>query len=239
MAGETPATRDTTPEPRRSLPGLVGHGAKARPILLGALAVGVVVVAALPGHVVLVQRLLLAWDAFTLVYMALVSVMAVRSGPDQIQHRADELDEGRALVLFVTVGGSVASLGAIVAQLSQAGSGGQTHVSPILLSVATVILSWVFTHVVFALHYAHEYYGSDDDGDGVREGLKIPGEDEPVYLDFLYFSFVIGCACATADINITSRAIRRIALVHGIVAFAFNAAILALSINIAAGLLAH
>jgi uncharacterized membrane protein len=234
------ARKAATPaRPKRSLPRVVGHVARVRPILLGAAVTGAAILAALPAHVILAQRLLLAWDAFTIVYMVFASAMIARSGPDDIQRRAEELDEGRALILFVTITGSVASLGAIVAQLAQAQSGGQTHVSPIVLSVATVMLSWTFTHVIFALHYAHEYYGPQDDADGVRQGLKIPGEEEPTYLDFLYFSFVIGCACATADIDVTSRPMRRIALVHGIVAFAFNAAILALSINIAAGLLAR
>ena len=104
-----------------------------------------------------------------------------------------------------------------------------------MLAGATVALSWVVTHLVFTMHYAHVYYGEGEDGD--RGGLDVPGDEDPTYGDFLYFSFVIGCATATADINITTREMRRVAMLHGVVAFAFNTAVLALSINIGASLL--
>ena len=95
-------------------------------------------------------------------------------------------------------------------------------------------LSWTFTHIVFTLHYANVYYRPDDDGPG---GLHFPGNRPPDYRDFLYYSFVIGCACQTGDVATISPAMRRLTLVHGIVAFAFNTAILALTINVGASLL--
>ena len=101
------------------------------------------------------------------------------------------------------------------------------------LTVATVALSWTFTHIVFTLHYANVYYKPDEDGPG---GLAFPGHRPPDYRDFLYYAFVIGCACQTGDVATLSHAMRRLTLLHGIVAFAFNTAILALMINVGASL---
>jgi uncharacterized membrane protein len=104
----------------------------------------------------------------------------------------------------------------------------------IMITGLTVALSWTFTHVVFTLHYANVYYRPDDDGPG---GLKFPGDRAPDYRDFLYYSFVIGCAAQTGDVATVSPAMRHLTLLHGIVAFAFNTAILALTINVGASLL--
>jgi uncharacterized membrane protein len=100
-----------------------------------------------------------------------------------------------------------------------------------------VVASWTVTHTVFALHYAHHYYGdgpapgADDD----RGGLAFPGEEPPDYWDFLYFSFVVGMTCQVSDVQVTSRAMRRMTLMHGVLSFFFNTVILALSVNLLAG----
>jgi uncharacterized membrane protein len=94
---------------------------------------------------------------------------------------------------------------------------------------------------MFALHYAHDYFAAEenlDDGpDRLRGGLKFPETENPDYYDFLYFSYVIGVAAQTADVEITSKGMRKTALVHCVLAFFFNSAVLALTINIAAGLM--
>ena len=100
----------------------------------------------------------------------------------------------------------------------------------------TVALSWTFTHLVFTLHYANLYYKPTEEG--VPGGLEFAGDRAPDYQDFLYYSFVVGCTAQTADVNTVSPAMRRATLVHGVVSFAFNTAILALMINVGASLLA-
>jgi uncharacterized membrane protein len=229
-----------TPGPRHRFHVRLGRAAKSRPILLMAVTAALVTLALLPEPTRAVGRALVAWDAFVIVYIIGACVMmATTPDADMIQNRAEDLDYGSGAILFVTIGGAVASLFAIARELVAAKVGGHTRVSPIALSVATVALSWLFTQLVFALHYAHEFYGPDGSGNDqdTREGLKFPGTAEPNYVDFLYFSFVIGCACATADVNVTSRRMRWLAMAHGVVAFVFNTAVVALSINIAAGLL--
>ncbi|PSC06034.1 DUF1345 domain-containing protein [Alsobacter soli] len=189
----------------------------------------------MPGSLRVSTRLLLAWDAGVLLYIGLVTVMMQRSEVEDIRSRALAYDENRFTILILIVLATVSSFGAIVAELVNGHVGGHLQAWPMLLAGVTVLLSWTFAHVVFAQHYAHEYYLCEP-GSG-RCGLKFPDEEWPDYGDFLYFSFVIGCAAQTADVEVSSGAMRRIVLVHGVVAFLFNTAVLALTINIAAGLI--
>ena len=159
-----------------------------------------------------------------------------------LKRRAQEMDEGRYAILFGGILAAGVSIGAIVAQLAIAkdlhGSAKALHVG---LAAGTVILSWFFVHFMFALHYTNEFFFEvDTDGDGtpdLRGGLHFPGTKEPRYIDFLYYAYTIGVASQTADVETTSRAMRVITLSQSIVAFFFNTAILALAINIAAGLI--
>ena len=99
----------------------------------------------------------------------------------------------------------------------------------IILTVGTIVLSWLFVHTIFALHYAHEYYG--ERSDGIIGGLNFPGNVDPDYWDFLYFSLVIGMTSQVSDVAITSRSIRRVAAMHGVLSFFFNVTVLALTVN--------
>jgi uncharacterized membrane protein len=105
----------------------------------------------------------------------------------------------------------------------------------------TIATGWTFIHLTFALHYAHEYASEHrrrpELDDKIRGGLQFPDTTTPDYSDFLYFSFIIGVACQTADVALSSPMMRRIALAHGVVAFFYNTIIVALTINIAAGLI--
>jgi uncharacterized membrane protein len=148
-----------------------------------------------------------------------------------IRWRARLQDEGQFAILGLTATAALASLGAIVALLGS--SGGANRQPPqLLLGVVTILLSWTFTHVIFALHYAHEFY---DENGGKGGGLQFPGElKEPDYWDFIYFSFVIGMTNQVSDVTITCRPIRHTVSAHGIISFIFNVALLALTVNIAA-----
>ena len=128
------------------------------------------------------------------------------------------------------VGTKPSKFGFSVIKSSQAGT-----LLGLLITGVTVVLSWSFTHILFTLHYANVYYRPHEHG--TPGGLDFPGERPPDYRDFLYYAFVIGCATQTGDVNTTSREMRLITLAHGVVAFAFNTAILALMINVSASLL--
>ena len=106
----------------------------------------------------------------------------------------------------------------------------------VLLVAVTLFVSWLMTQTTFAFRYAHEYYELRDDTGGHCEGLDFPGERHPDYLDFLYFSLVLGMTFQVSDVQITARKFRRMAAAHGLLSFLFNTIILALTVNIAAGL---
>jgi len=129
------------------------------------------------------------------------------------------------------VAAALASLGAIFAELGTSTPGESRPPSHLVLATLTILLSWAFIHTIFALHYAHEFY---DEAAG--QGMTFPGGDpNPDYWDFVYFSFVIGMTSQVSDVAITSKVIRRTVAAHGVVSFLFNAALLALTVNIAAG----
>ena len=183
-----------------------------------------------------VTRSLIAWNVGTSLYLVLAGVMMARSTHDRMRLRAQLQDEGRLTVLTLVVIAAVASLAAIAGQLSIVKDmRGALKVEHIALAGVTVLLSWAFTHTMMALHYAHDYYAAvcrDRDG-----GLAFPKDDKPDYGDFVYFAFVIGTSGQTADVSFTSKSVRRVGAVHCVLAFLFNTTVLALSINIAAGLL--
>jgi uncharacterized membrane protein len=144
-------------------------------------------------------------------------------------------------ILLLTVGAAAFSLIAIAAELRNLKDlGSVTARAHMGLAAATIVCSWLVTHTIFALHYAHTFYGDVVAGGpkGARRGgLDIPGCANPDYWDFVYFSFVVGMTCQTSDIQVSSPQMRRLCLAQGVLSFFFNTVILALSINIAASLL--
>ena len=177
-------------------------------------------------------RLLVGWDVCVALYLVLVTHVMSTCGVEQIRARAAREDEGQKTILVLTVAAAMASLAAILAELGSAG-GAARRPSNVLLAALTILLSWAFIHAIFALHYAHEFYDETAGG-----GMAFPGGDaEPDYWDFVYFSFVIGMTSQVSDVAVTSKDIRRTVAAHGVVSFVFNAALLALTVNIAASAL--
>jgi len=177
-------------------------------------------------------RLLAGWDTGAALYLGLVFHMMRRSDVHRIRLRAAEQDEGQLTILVLTVAAALASVAAIFAQLgSSAAADRGRPLTDMALPAFTILLSWVFIHTMFALHYAHEFYD-----DTASAGLAFPGDDrEPDYWDFVYFSFVIGMTSQVSDVGVTSKRIRRTVAAHGVVSFVFNVALLALTVNLVAG----
>ncbi|HEX5211796.1 MAG TPA: DUF1345 domain-containing protein [Pseudolabrys sp.] len=210
--------------------------AKLHARLFGSVLVGVAAVVLLPGDWWLSTRLLVGWTAGIGLYLILVHSVIWRCDVARLRQRAKEQDEGAFGILLLSMVATLASLVAIVFELGgtkQAGSTGT--VAHVLLAMATTVLSWVFMHTIFSLHYAHEYYG--ERRDQKLGGLNFPGENEPDYLDFLYFSLVIGMTSQVSDVAIASRSIRRVAALHGVLSFFFNLTVLALTVNMISNLL--
>jgi len=181
-------------------------------------------------------RALIAWNLGTWAYFVLVYVLIARGTQESVRQHATQEDENPWILLVIGVLAAAAAVAAILWELGPVKDmSGLVKALHIGLVASTIISAWALIHVLFGLHYAGEYYAGDDEAP--RGGLKFPGDGDPVWGDFFYQAFVIGCACATADVNATSRAMRQACLVQGVVAFFFNTIILALTINIGAGLI--
>jgi len=183
-----------------------------------------------------VTRALVGWNIGTGLYLLLAARLMFWSTHEHMRSRALQHDEGRHMVLALVITSAIACLAAIVVELGVARdlTSKSRHLH-ILLATLTIVLTWAFTQVMFALHYAHDYYLAEILGsDG---GLEFPNAQAPDYGDFLYFSCIIGTSAQTADIRLTSRSMRRTGLVHCVLAFFFNTTLLALTINMASGLI--
>lgn len=216
----------------------------SRPRLVTAIGLGVasgLLLAVVPSPLDPTTRAILAWDVGCVAFVGMTLRRIARRDAPYIRGIAKAQDEGQGMILALVLALSAASLLAVADELSQAKHAhGIAKVLRVALASGSVSVSWFVTQLIFALHYAHEYYAPDA-GDGPatpqRGGLKFPDDDEPDYWDFIHFAVVIGVASQTADVAFTSKLMRRIGTVHGLVAFTFNTVILALTINILAGLL--
>jgi uncharacterized membrane protein len=183
---------------------------------------------------------LITWIAFSLIVIIMDWVIILQAHPREIRKIARLQDSSRTLIFLVVITASVVSLGAILFLLSSGKDHAHGHItSHILLAMGSVVVSWWLVHTLFTLRYAHLYYDNNTDDGKVKPtgGLRFPDENEPDYLDFVYFSFVVGMTFQVSDVEVTSRGIRRLTWIHGLISFAFNTAIVALSINIISSLI--
>ena len=197
----------------------------SRPRMFISLAIGLASLLFLPAWWRPASRLLVAWDIFVAIYMGLAFITVFSCGIDDNRRQAARQDDGRFFILIMTGLGAFASIAAIVMELAIK----PQQAPQLILAVVTIVLSWTAIHTTFALHYAHDYYRGAKPG-----GLAFPGDDQPDYWDFVYFSFVIGMTAQVSDVGITDKMIRRTAAAHGVISFIFNTALVALMVNIAA-----
>ena len=176
------------------------------------------------------SAVLLGFDLGALLFLSMIARMFHRANAEHMARQACVQDTGRRATLWVAVTVSVVVLVALSTEMHAAKGGGATAMGVAALSI---VLSWLFMNTMYALHYAHGYYG---DFGKQHEGLQFPGTTQPDYWDFVYFAFVIGMCFQVSDVQITSHTLRRTALLHSVVAFFFNVFIIAISVNIAAGL---
>lgn len=158
----------------------------------------------------------------------------------RLRAAANDIDHWAVLVIGLIIVGVI--IIAVWVELTS-GRDGQSRELGLLLSGATLTLAWFFANTLFSLHYAHIWYSAGKpDGEGEptdHGGLDFPGNSpEPDYWDFSYFSFVLAMTFQVSDVQVTSQRMRRLALVHGLIAFFFNIAVVALSVNLLAGALA-
>jgi uncharacterized membrane protein len=210
----------------------------ARPRLFACALLGASSAALMPHALVsqTITRLIIGWNIGAILYLLVSARMMFWSTHERMRKRALAHDEGRIAILTLVVLAAVVSLGAIVGELAVSKDiHGVLRYAHIGLAAVTLVSSWAFTQLMFAQHYAHDYYAAEVKG--CAGGLEFPGGHAPDYGDFIYFACVIGTSGQTADISFTSRSMRRTGAVHCVLAFFFNTTLLALTINIASGLL--
>jgi len=227
---------------RQRIAGLIdliaGHDARHR-VILGS-AAGAAVFLSLRNHVRLSTDAIAAWDAFAFFVLTSAWLTIVITPQQKLRARAQEQDFPRTVLFVFIVVLACAALFAVGFLVKVGRSEMRGHFTEhLLLGLATVVLSWSLLHTVFGLRYAHAFYG---DSDQPREslhagGLVFPGQRKPDYFDFAYYSFVVGMTCQVSDVQITSYRMRRLTLLHSVLAFGFNTIILALLINTVSSLL--
>ncbi|HVY17160.1 MAG TPA: DUF1345 domain-containing protein [Rhodopila sp.] len=216
---------------------MVWRALRSRPRLVGGVVAGGLAWLLLPSGTAPATRALLAWDIGVLIYLCLAAHLFATEPPERMPAAAEAQEEGEWTIFGLTLAVIVVSFVAVGTEFTRIKSE-PPGVRALYLGLvaATLFLSWLMTHVTFAFRYAHEYYSNDLGGPDADGGLDFPGEKLPDYLDFLYFSLVLGMTFQVSDVQITSRKLRRVATVHGVLSFLFNTVIVALTVNLVAGL---
>lgn len=171
-----------------------------------------------------------AFDLAAAAFLIAVAGLFRRGQAQAMRAAARHNDANRATMLTITGATMLVILAAVHGELA-----GKNDALAIVLVIATLVLAWLFSNLVYALHYAHLFYTADGDGEKDAAGLDFPETKEPDYWDFLYFSYTLGMTFQTSDVQITSRRIRRVALGQCLAAFVFNLGILAFTINVLGG----
>ncbi|MBN9117261.1 MAG: DUF1345 domain-containing protein [Pandoraea sp.] len=219
---------------------LFPHLLRFPPRLLIAIALGVLaglfVQVFVSGEFSTITRILIGWNTGAWSYLAMIWLMMVTAPKRSIERFAEQEDQSAAIVLTVVSLSAIASVAAIIHVLASAKTGAPHQASEhVLFAAATLIAGWFLVPTIYTLHYARLYFTDTES----PFALAWPERDcDPDYWDFLYFSFTIAVASQTADIALTSRRMRRTPLAQAVLSFFFNLAVLGLSINIGAGLLA-
>jgi len=210
---------------------------RARPRFYVALVTGIASVLLCPRALGGMERVVIGWDIGIALYLILVFTMAARATPESMHRRAALEDQARWMFLSLTAAAAFFSMFALLGILHRVKDAeGLLAAELAAVAGATILMSWVFVHTIFAVHYAHDFYS--DTAAKLPPGLEFPGaRGDPDYWDFFYFSFVVGMTCQVSDVQVASRPWRRLVLAHGMLAFLFNTVVLALSINLLAGLL--
>ena len=174
------------------------------------------------------DALAMGFDLAAIIFLMALLPLLRNFSVTEMRRHADQNDANRTLILIVSTLLALVVLAAISGELSAARGGDRLAMGKLLLTLA---LAWLFANSVYALHYAHAFYfGNGENGDH-RGGIEFPGTKAPDYADFAYFAFTLGMTFQTSDVQITVPEVRRLVLVHGLVAFAFNIGVIAFTIN--------
>jgi uncharacterized membrane protein len=182
------------------------------------------------------SHLMIGWDTFSLCMIVMSWITFFITKSKQIREQAKVQDPKRSIVFTIILISTFASVLAVILLIvtKKQGNNGASWRLPV--AILGMLLSWFLIHTVFALRYAHIYYGDHKTKPNTHAGgLEFPGEENPEYLDFAYYSFVLGMTFQVSDVQVTSKRLRNLALLQGLISFGFNTIMIALTINLIAG----
>ncbi|OYD96492.1 hypothetical protein CDG76_06850 [Nostoc sp. 'Peltigera membranacea cyanobiont' 210A] len=212
----------------------------SRPRLIVAIGLAVLVLVILPDSLHLPTRILCAWNSGIDFFLAITWWKMTKANPEKIRRYAESEYEGHLAIFLLVIAAACASVLAIGFLLTdKKGLSTILLTLHVILSIMTIVGSWLLVHTMFAVQYAHSYYKyiNRNHSQEIIGGLDFPHNDYPDYWEFLYYSFVVGMTSQVSDVQTTSSDMRRLTLLHGILSFFFNTTILAMSINIIASLI--
>lgn len=180
-------------------------------------------------------RVMIGWNTFSLCMIIMTWITFKITTPTEIRKQSGVQDSSRVVIFIIILISTFASFLAVFILLISKDKA--TEILDIPIAVSGMAFSWFLVHTIFAMRYAHIFYGDHKTKPDVPAGgLNFPDDERPGYLDFAYFSFVLGMTFQVSDVQVTSKRLRKLALLHGVLSFAFNTVIVALTINVIAGL---
>lgn len=181
-------------------------------------------------------HIMISWDSFSLLMIISSWITFFLTQSKQIREQARVQDPKRSVIFIIILVSTLASFLAVLILIVSKKDGNSGAAWRLPIAIAGMLFSWALIHTIFALRYAHIYYGDHETKRDIHAGgLEFPSDDEPGYLDFAYFSFVLGMTFQVSDVQITSKRFRHLALLHGLISFGFTTTMIALTINIIAG----
>jgi uncharacterized membrane protein len=220
----------------RSTSWIARFGAKGR--LGTALAVAAVAFVLQPAAISWHTRAVASWDVGALAYLGFAWMLIARTDARATRDHALSQDQSGYVIFLFVVGAACAStvaIGFVAGTIRDLSFWARTW--HLMLTITALVSSWLLIQTVFAFHYAHRYYAGPHGEPAATASLQFPGGREPDYLDFAYYAFVVGMTSQVSDVAVASRSMRRLTMIHGVLAFMFNIAVLALSINIIASVI--
>lgn len=182
-------------------------------------------------------QLIFSWDVFSFVLLSLLWFTFFTTSTQAIRAESQKEDGSRIVIFIVVILATILSMFAVLQIVISSPEHTENKILNLVCGIACMIFSWSLVQTIFASRYAHLYYAKDKGGQSSeRGGLDFPGKTKPDFIDFAYFAFTIGMTFQVSDVEISDRRIRRIALLHSMLSFAFNACVISLSVNIISGL---
>src|SRR6185295_17525510 len=180
-------------------------------------------------------HVMIGWNVFSLCMIIMSWITFSITTSQQIREQAKVQDSSRALIFSTVLISTFASFFAVVLLLLTKKEYKSTEALHLIIAIAGMLFSWVLIHTIFTLRYAHIFYGDDEvKPETHAAGLEFPDDKKPDYLDFAYFAFVVGMTFQVSDVQVTSKRLRRLVMLHGILAFGYNTIMIALTINLIA-----